>query len=292
MKTPKVSIITVNYKQPEVTCELLASINTLSYPNLETIIVDNAQTGDDSLLYQQHLKHVKVINIAENTGFAKGNNIGIQAAQGDFFLLLNNDTEITNGVIEALLNTFKDQTIGAVSPLLKFHSNKEIQFAGFTEINRFTGRNELIREKSNLGLIDTPYIHGAAVMIRKEVVEQCGQMPEEYFLYYEELDWSRIIRAKGYALKVLNTVSVLHKESVSTGKDSPLKVYYQTRNRIHFMRKAHRQSWILFLLYFLLISLPKNLVTHLIKGQTEHLKAFRQAFSHGLLHKKTGYQLI
>lgn len=292
MNLPRVSIITVNYKQATVTCELLDSIASLSYPNLETIIVDNGQTYDDSPLYKIHLPGVKVLNVEENLGFAKGNNVGIRAATGDYILLLNNDTEISDGVIEGLLSVFKSELVGAASPIIKYHSNEEVQFAGFTEINSCTGRNNLIQEVSTQQLTDTPYIHGAAVMIPKSVIQKCGEMPEDYFLYYEELDWSRIIRANGYSLKVLNDVSVLHKESVSTGKNSPLKVYYQTRNRIHFMRKVNGNQWLLFLLYFLIISCPKNLITHFLTGRNQHLKAFGRAFYHGLLIRKTGFQPI
>ncbi|OEK04546.1 glycosyltransferase family 2 protein [Roseivirga misakiensis] len=292
MNTPKVSIITVNYKQPGVTCELLDSIRELTYPNLETIIIDNGQMGDDSHIFSMYLPDVKVINVSENSGFAKGNNIGLEAASGDFLLLLNNDTEIENGLIEGLLDTLKDQSIGAVSPVIKFFDNHEVQFAGFTEINPITGRNEIIRKPSQTKLSDTPYIHGAAVMISRRVLDDCGGLPEDYFLYYEELDWSRIIRSKGYTLKVLNTVSILHKESVSTGKNSPLKVYYQTRNRVHFMQKAGSGSSILFSVYFILISLPKNLITHFIKGEKEHARAFKKAFSHSIMEKRFGFQIF
>ncbi|MFY0594621.1 glycosyltransferase family 2 protein [Roseivirga sp.] len=290
MNQPKVSIITVNYKQPAVTCELLDSIRELSYPNLETIVVDNGQLADDTVIYEIHLPSVKVINVKENSGFAKGNNIGIKAATGDYYLLLNNDTEIEDGVIERLIETLQDTSIGAVSPIIKYFDNQEIQFAGFTEINSITGRNNILQEAPKEELTDTPYIHGAAVMTTKSVVEACGGLPEDYFLYYEELDWSRIIRSYGYSLKVLNTVSVLHKESVTTGKNSPLKVYYQTRNRVHFMRASQvRSSW-MFMAYFILISLPKNFIIHLLKGEIKHLRAFRKAFSHSIFQKKIGFQ--
>lgn len=287
---PKVSIVTVNYKQPTVTCELLDSIAELSYPNLEVVVVDNAQAYDDSQLFKIHYPEVKVLNVKANTGFAKGNNIGIKAATGEFILLLNNDTEVADGLIENLLEVLQDKSVGAVSPILKYYDTGDIQYAGFTEINALTGRNELIREAGTAASYGTPYFHGAAVMIPRSVIEVCGYMPEDYFLYYEELDWSNIIRSKGYQLKVCTKASVLHKESVSTGKNSPLKVYYQNRNRIHFMRKVNQKQWIVFLCYFLIISTPKHLITHLIHGDFKHLSAFIKAFSHGLIFQRKGLQ--
>ncbi len=293
MNHPKISIITVNYKQPSVTCELLDSIAELTYPNLETIVVDNAQEYDDSFLYRYHLNDVKVINVKENVGFAGGNNIGIENATGDYVFLLNNDTVINNGVIEGLLEVFNsDEKIGAVSPILRYHEAPDkIQFAGFTEINPVTGRNELIQKKPDQEVIDTPYFHGAAVMIPMEVIDKCGLMPEEYFLYYEELEWSRCLARKGYQIKVAANLEVFHKESVTTGKNSPLKVYYQNRNRVHFMRNS-QSSFRPFLMFFLLFSVPKNLITHFIKREKDHLKALIKATKDGLFNPKFGQQPI
>ena len=212
MKAPKVSIITVNYQQPWVTCELLDSIKSLDYPNLECIVVDNGQAYDDSVLYKHHLSYVKVINSEKNLGFAGANNLGIEHAKGDYILLLNNDTEIDNGVIEALLAALEDKAVGAVSPVLRyFEAPEKVQYAGFTAISGITGRNRMLREVPSTALIDTPYFHGAAVMLPRTVIEACGPMPEDYFLYYEELDWSVMIKKAGYQLKVCTEVSVLHK---------------------------------------------------------------------------------
>jgi hypothetical protein len=293
MNKPLVSIITVNYKQAKVTCELLDSIQKLNYPNLEVIVVDNAQVGDDTNIYSNSYRDVKVINATENLGFAGGNNLGIQEAKGEYVFLLNNDTEIKNGTIETLLDCFENTKIGAVSPIIKYYDAPDkIQFAGFTEINTFTGRNELIHSKPENGkTLSSPYFHGAAVMIPKFVIDQCGLMPEDYFLYYEELDWSRRFVNQGFEILVCLDAEILHKESISTGKNSPLKVYYQTRNRIHFMN-SQRKSSLPFLSFFILLSTPKNVLTHLFKSEFKHLKAFCKGFWDGLVLKKAGFQKI
>ncbi|HEY9118057.1 MAG TPA: glycosyltransferase family 2 protein [Roseivirga sp.] len=290
---PLVSIITVNYKQLPVTCELLNSIAQLSYPSLEVIVVDNQQLSDDSDIYSSILPDVIVLNAKENLGFAGGNNLGIQRANGEFIFLVNNDTELENGLIESLLSQFEDQQIGAVSPILKYYSAPElIQFAGFTKINSLTGRNDLLKLIEHETPYETPYFHGAAVMIKSEVIRKCGLMPEDYFLYYEELAWSNQIKAFGYKILVDPSVHVLHKESVSTGKNSPLKLYYQTRNRVHFMRKEGLLNWILFVSFFLIVSIPKNMAKHLILREWKHLKAFRMGIVDGLIYKRYGFRAI
>lgn len=290
MKKPLISIITVNFHQPEVTSELLNSIRELSYPNIETIIIDNDQSGDDTALYSKHLEGVRVINSKTNLGFAGANNVGIEASKGDYIFLLNNDTEISDGTIEQLLWCFDSPSVGAVSPVLRYHSHPEmIQYAGFTEINPLTGRNITINEAQSTEVSKTPYFHGAAVMIPKWVIEQCGLMPEDYFLYYEELDWSRIFREKGFEIKVCHTTSILHKESITTGKNSPLKTYYQTRNRLFFMNKHLRPfKKLVFNLFFHMVSLPVNTLRYAINGQKAHLKALFRATLDASLYKRMG----
>lgn len=290
MRKPLISVITVNFRQSQVTCELLDSINALSYPHIETIVVDNAQQQDDSLLYEEYLSAVKVINSPTNLGFAGANNLGIQAAMGDYIFLLNNDTEISDGTIEQLLTCFDQPGVGAVSPVLRYHSHPDrVQYAGFTEINPLTGRNMTIDEVAEEKTVASPYFHGAAVMIPRSVIKQCGLMPEDYFLYYEELDWSRAFKEKGYEIKVCNTAFILHKESITTGKNSPLKTYYQTRNRVAFMNKHSRPvKKLLFNLFFHTVSLPVNLVRYMLKGQKKHLSALIRATMDASVHKKMG----
>ncbi|MCS5491104.1 glycosyltransferase family 2 protein [Algoriphagus limi] len=285
MKAPKVSIITVNYKQKEVTAVLLRSILSCGYSNLEIIVVDNEQIADDTEYYSRFHPAVRVINSPVNLGFAGANNLGIRKATSDFLFFLNNDTELQKGVIESLLEGFSNPNVGAICPIIRYDEDpSRIQYSGFTPINSLTGRNKLEQELPIQPWKETSYFHGAAVMISSKVVEKIGEMPEDYFLYYEELDWSQRLRDKGYKILVCQNAYILHKESISTGKNSPLKVYYQTRNRIHFMRR-NGKVYPAFLLFFLTVSLPKNLIS-LSKS---HGKAFRRGVLDALIFQKTGW---
>jgi len=79
--------------------------------------------------------------------------------------------------------------------------------------------------------------HGAAMMVRTSVLKEVGLMPEEFFLYYEEIDWCLKIKKYGYQIYFVPQSLVLHKESISVGKQSAIQVYYKTRNRILLARK-------------------------------------------------------
>src|SRR6185436_16210636 len=98
------------------------------------------------------------------------------------------------------------------------------------------------------------------------VVEEAGMLNEPYFLYYEELDWSEQIKKKGYKIYYQPKSLIYHKESMSTGKASTLKTFYLTRNRILFMRRnAPKGAFLVFMLYFLFFTMPKNSLMYLLK---------------------------
>ena len=112
-------------------------------------------------------------------------------------------------------------------------------------------------------------------MVPRSVVEEAGMMPEKFFLYYEELDWSEQIRRKGYKIYYQPASLIYHKESMTTGKASPLKTFYQTRNRILFMkRNVAWYQFLVFIIFFILLTIPKNTIKFLLEGKVQHLKAF------------------
>lgn len=285
-----VSIITINYNQTQITCELLRSLNALTYPNYEVIVVDNGSTENPEQIIKQQFAHVQVIVSPTNLGFSGGNNLGMKHAKGDYFFLVNNDTELTPNCIEQLLAMYqKVPNLGIVCPKIRyFEDTQPIQYVGYTPLNPITARNHTIGQyEPDTGQYNqatpTPYAHGAAMMVSRQAVEKAGMMPEEYFLYYEELDWSEQMKRAGYKIYVEPNATVFHKESVSTGKDSPLKTYYLTRNRILFMRRnANNLHWALFLFYTALVMIPKNLFTLALHRQTKHLKAFWQGVTWNL----------
>lgn len=291
-KVPLVSIITINYNESAVTMDLLDSLRKISYPALEIIVVDNASPSDDPTKIKESYPEVKLILSEENLGFAGGNNLGIRASHGDFLFFINNDTIVNDGLIEPLVETLqKDMEIGMVSPKIKFHWDPSlIQYAGYSPMNKWTIRNNSIGyHKKDNGLFDIPgeteSIHGAAMMVPRRVLEQVGMMTEIYFLYYEEHDWAEMIKRAGYKVYYQPKGFILHKESLATGKNSPLKTYYISRNRILFARRNFKGPHLMIsLLFQALVSIPKNTLTFLLNGQTNHLIAFWRAVLWNLTH--------
>lgn len=240
-----ISIITINYNGLKDTCELLDTL-PVEDDSIEVIVVDNASKQDEVTQIEQRYPQIKVIRSKENLGFAGGNNLGIQAAQGKYLFFLNNDTLLrphTSDFRHLITRLESSDKIGAVCPMIRFSwGNNPIQFAGYTPLSKITMRNRSIGfGEADNGQYDTPhstpYAHGAAMMVKREVIDKAGLMPECYFLYYEELDWSMMIRRAGFDIWYEPSCTIFHKESQTTGQNSPLRTYYITRNRLLFVKR-------------------------------------------------------
>jgi GT2 family glycosyltransferase len=280
---PLVSIIALNYNNTAVTVEFLKSVREhCRYPQIEVIVVDNGSLEDPTLFCAAEYPGVKMVLTGSNLGFSAGNNAGIRQAKGDYFFIVNNDTEFTPGLLEGLLDVFqKFPDAGMACPKFQYYFHKgTIEWAGFSKVNVFTGRNKAIGhgekdEGQHNSIHETPYAHGGGMMVPRRVVERAGMMPEEFFLYYEELDWSEQIRRKGYKIYYQPASLIYHKESMTTGKASPLKTFYQTRNRILFMkRNVGWFEFLVFIVFFIVLTIPKNTIKFLLEGKMQHLKAF------------------
>ncbi|MBL7137187.1 MAG: glycosyltransferase family 2 protein [Bacteroidales bacterium] len=284
-KYPLVSIITINYNHADVTCQMLESLYQITYPDYEVIVIDNGSPDDNPKIIHEKFPRATYIETGENLGFAGANNLGICMSKGKYILLINNDTVVTPGFLEPLVDKMEsDPEIGAVSPkILYYYLSNTLQYAGMTHINSFTVRSHSYGYmEKDTGQHDqdriSAYAHGAAMMISREVVEKVGLMSLAFFLYYEELDWGFRIRKAGYKIYYVHNSKIYHLESVATGKQSPLKTYYLNRSRILYMRRNVRGAKsIIPILFLLLVTIPKNMALYLIKGKFDLFRAYARA---------------
>lgn len=264
-----VSIITINYNGLKDTCELMETL-PLDDKSIEVIVVDNASTQDEASVIEQRYPQVKVIRSHTNLGYAGGNNLGIRAAHGRYLFFINNDTLLISSFRPLVLRLESSEAIGVVCPKIRYAwSPQPIQYAGYTPLSRITMRNKAI----GCGEIDkrqydtarpTPYAHGAAMMVKREAIIKVGLMPECYFLYYEELDWSMMFHRAGYDIWYDPATTILHKESQSTGQGSPLRTFYITRNRLLFVKRNIRgiEKYLSYA-YLVGIVAPKDILKYL-----------------------------
>lgn len=289
-----VSIITINYNGLKDTCELIDSL-PLEDKSIEVIVVDNASKEDEAAIIVCRYPQVKVIRSEQNLGFAGGNNLGIKAAQGKYLFFINNDAILKpqTSDLSHLISRFEtDAMIGMVCPKICFAwGDKPIQFAGYTPLSRYTMRNRSIGfGESDKGQYNTahptPYAHGAAMMVKREALEKVGLMPECYFLYYEELDWSMMFTRAGYSIWHEPACTIYHKESQATGQNSPLKNYYLTRNRLLFVKRNIKglRRYITYT-YLLLVVALRDIYRYILHRQFDLASATKKGIINFILKK-------
>ena len=275
----ELSIITVNYNGLKDTCALIDSIPFNE--DMEVIVVDNGSKENEASILQDRYPNIKVIRSDINLGFAGGNNLGIKTAIGKYLYLINNDTAFKKFNPKVLIKRLESSPkIGMVCPKICFAwDNNPIQFAGYTPLSSMTIRNKSIGfGEEDKGQYDTPhktpYAHGAAMMLKREVIEKIGLMPECYFLYYEELDWSMMLTRAGYEIWYEPASTIYHKESQSTGQNSPLRTYYITRNRLLLVKRNFTglKKYLAYV-YLQMIVATRDILKYSFKGRMDLLKA-------------------
>lgn len=288
-----VSIITVNYNGLADTCEMIASFRKHETHPYEIIVVDNGSRMPEADEIKLRHPEVKVVQNA-NTGFAGGNNAGLTVAEGNYLFFLNNDTIIKEPILETLIHRLEaDPQNGGVSPMLKYsYAPDTLQYAGFTPFSRITLRSAAIgfNEKDQPSYriaCETASLHGAAMMVRRDALQQAGTMTEIYFLFYEEFDWSAQLHRAGYKLWYEPEAVVYHKESMTAKKGTPLREFYLSRARILYARRnIPGGEKILSCLYISLIAAPKKAMVYLLHGKFRLAAAVIRGTFRGFLSSK------
>lgn len=277
----ELSIITVNYNGVADTIEMIASLKEhLSIP-YEIIVVDNASKVNEADIVKEKCSDVVTIRSNLNLGFSGGNNLGIKVAKGKYIMLLNNDTYVNDGSIASLVEFLENNpNVAAVSPKIKYAESPDyIQYAGATPFSSVTLRNKTI----GFGEIDqgqynisrkTSFLHGAAMVVRKEIIDKIGLMPEIFFLYYEEIDWCSSIQKCRYEMWYVPECTIYHKESRSVGTESKLKVFYMTRNRLLYAwRNRDGLAKILSITYLLSIVSLRDSLKYILRRRFDLILA-------------------
>lgn len=286
-----VSIITINYNGFKDTCELINSLRLFEDHPYEIIVVDNASSNNEAKQLRERYSDITVIASDKNLGFAGGNNLGFSQAKGEYILFINNDITIDQPILRKMVHRMESSAkIGALSPKIKYEYKKDtIQFAGYTPMhpirisNHIIGYNQKDEGQYNEAHT-TPFLHGACMFTSKRILKKVGLITEIYFLFYEELDWSLQLQNAGYETWYEPAVYVLHKESMTIKRGSPMRLYYLTRSRLLFTRRNYSFAYkSLALLYQLTIVIPKNIFTFLIHKQNNMLISFLKASYHGFI---------
>jgi len=241
MKEPKVGIVVVHFGSLDGTLRCLNSLRALRSPAPRIVVVDN---DPSNRLPQEPAAafSVTVIKSGENRGFAAGCNLGIKEVLkhgGDYVLLVNNDVEVAPRLLRSLCEPFgEDATIGITGPLITYQRDpQKIWFAGgyFNRTFCFTRHpymGKTLNQTSPSRVVD--FITGCCMLIRREVFEEIGLLDEDYFLYFEDLDFCWRAKEAGFKSFLVAEPLVKHETS---DRFSPQKAYYFARNPLIFIKK-------------------------------------------------------
>ncbi|MFB3888669.1 MAG: FkbM family methyltransferase [Candidatus Bathyarchaeia archaeon] len=303
---PRVSIIVVNFKN---LCETLRCLDALHTrmpackDKCQLIVVDNGSNDGSDTQLRLHYRDVTVLSSSHNLGFAGANNRGIRYALdngADYVFLLNNDAFVDRNTIKCLLEVFDaDPTVGIVGATVLDYGNPRFIDNMGASIDYFTGNSKFIANgepyREDLEDIDVDYACGAAMMIKREVIDKIGLLPEHYFLYGEEKDYCVHAKKSGYRVVVAAKARVIHKTSSTVKNYLGLKNYYFHRNRLIFLRlHARPDQYIFAIAHSLLVTLPFYLVKYILQGHSRPRESLTELvnFVSGVfdgVRFKTGY---
>jgi len=261
-------------------------VKQITYPNYEIILVDNKSTDGSVEYFKRRFSEIEIIENEENLGFAKGNNIGIKKAlknNASYIFLLNNDTIVDPGFLEELIKIGEsDEKIGILSPIIYYYNDRnKVQYSG-ERINLYTSKIKKINQEKRR-VIDSDTICGAAMLIKKETIHKIGFLPTEYFMLWEDIDYS--LKAKRNNIKnvYVENSKIWHKGSVSIGNiSSPIRIKYSMRNRIIFCKKyCDKFQFFCFIINLLFIQIPIHFTIGVIK--TSEKKKYITYFLDGII---------
>jgi hypothetical protein len=232
--TPNISIIIVNWNTKELLRTCLSSIGATVNTTHETIIVDNNSDDGSAEMVEASFPETSLIRAGRNLGFAAANNLGINKASGRYVLLLNPDCELLPGSIDTMIEyADRNPDIAVIGPKL-LNSDGTLQKNGrifptfareFLHITRlyrllpgyFNRRLEWGRQDFDIPA-DVDEVSGACMLVRESMIAQVGGLDERFFMYYEEVDWCKRIKAHGGRVFYLPEAQVVHHHSQSAGK--------------------------------------------------------------------------
>ena len=273
----KLGIIILNYNNASDTIECLDSLfSELGESNARIIVVDNkSQYSDVELLEKKYGDSIEIIKSPKNYGYAKGNNIGIEYAKKlglEYLCVLNNDAKITDNFFREymdFLDNHKD--VAFISPAI-VDDKITVQNTGGT-INLLKGTSyfynsnipfTLIKDK----IIECKVLYGTCMLFKTSILDEVGNIPEAYFMFYEETEWCYRAINKGLKCISLTTHYVIHKGSASIKKINGLQEYLMERNKVVFVkRNATRSGYILFLFF--------NAVKTIYRGCSEKVPVYQ-----------------
>lgn len=258
----------------------------------EVYVVDNASSDGTTDMVRREFPQVKLIANPANLGFTAANNIALRRCQGRYIMLLNPDTRIVGDALKTMLGYMRQHAdVGVVGPQLRYadgtlQSSRRrfptLMTALFesTLLQQWFPRNRwaqryYVADMPDDKAQDVDWVTGACMLARSEVISRVGLLDESFFMYSEELDWCRRIRAAGWRVVYLPEAVVIHYEGRSSGQVVAARHIHFESSKVYYFRKHHGLAQAEFLRAFLLLTYVFRLAEDALKYAVDHKRELR-----------------
>lgn len=240
-----ISIIVITYNDKDNTLKLLESLKKTDYPNYEIIMADNGSIDGTAEAVEKMFPNVKIVKNRKNLGYSSAVNLGFKEAKGDYIVPLNSDMLVFKADwLKILVQVLEsEKNIGMVRPMFMNYDNPEI-----SESNVYDGHGS-VRGKENpitgFGMKDVGQFPEVVekkwvgnAIIKREVFEKIGLYDDRFFLYFEDVDFSRRAKNAGYKLLIATRSKILHKRGETIGRFSKWRQkYYFYSSKLKYVLK-------------------------------------------------------
>jgi GT2 family glycosyltransferase len=244
--TKLVYLIILNWNGWKDTVECVESCQRLTYDGVRILIVDNGSTDGSESILRERFPPVEFLQTGQNLGYAGGNNAGIRYALergAGYVWLLNNDTVVEHDSLSELMKvaTLSEQTGIVGSKIYYYDEPQKIWFAGgiWDKSRSFTSHRGM--NENDIGqyedISEVGFISGCSLLAKSAMISKIGMMKEDYFLYWEDVDWNATATEQGWKILFAPRSRIRHKVSSSTKDKSLLQSYYFMRSGLLFFQR-------------------------------------------------------
>lgn len=270
MKKDLVSVLVLNYNGMEYVEELFESLLEVKYPNLEILFIDNNSKDKSVEIVEKKYSDIKIIKLQKNYGFAKGNDIGLKYANGEYIVLLNNDTVVDkNWITELVEMAKKSEKFGIIVSKMYYYNNKNmINYAG-AGCDKFLNIYHIGMRKKDHDILNIPmktfYACGASLLIKRSLIEEIGLFDPNYFMYAEDLDFSWRVWLSGYKVVYCPKSFIYHKISKKNEEFDSKKFFFAEKHRLRTILKNYQIKSLIWILPVYLFIRLGMIIRNIIK---------------------------
>ena len=291
--TCDLSIIIVSWNVADLLRDCLRSIDAgRGELDLEVIVVDSASTDDSVAMVKREFPWVNLMACDENVGFPRGNNLGLEQANGRYILLLNPDTVVLDDALSKMMTTMQENPEVGVLGCQLLNSDGTVQssrrrfptittaFFESTWLETVAPKNVLERyyaqDLPDDAVNDVDWVMGACMLVPHPVVDTVGGMDEAYFMYSEELDWCRRIKDSGWRVVYYPEAKIIHYVGQSSDQAVVARHINFQQAKLRYFRKYNGRFTALVLRLFLLLNYSWQLILEAVKGLLGHKRPLRR----------------